>query len=188
MKRNNGNPAAAHARIRVSIEDLAQSLCYTLPSEEWERLRDGFDIIGEEQSPHAERTFMTFDTLEPPLTVMVRRSAVQLVHFVADPVMEEVEDAVSQPDWHLRLVLRGRQDAFESLVDDPQSAEALVVRLDADPDAAGKYFSFTDAEGEDVVVDVDQIVVAEVDRELLEGLQETSDGSEEEAEGEDLPS
>jgi len=181
MKPHNGDPAAKRFRIRVFIAGIHEPLCYTLPNDEWERVREMFYSVDAGESSNVEKSFVLFETLNPPLNVMVRQKEIQLLHFMADPAVNEVE--IPPPDWHLRLFLRGREEPFESFFDSGSQAGEFLVRLDTDPHSVGDVFTWTDSEGEDVTVRVDQIVLAEIDSDALDQGQDR----ETESDAEDLP-
>lgn len=187
MKPHNGDPAGKFHRLRIHVAGIEVPLFYTIPQKEWERIWSFLQVAGWEGSPFDRKAFLLFESLDPQVTVIVRITEMELVHFLVDPMVLEVQDESEPPDWHLRIFFRNRKVPLELFVEDPIHANDLIIRLDTEPEAKGQFFPLTDIEGEDVVVNVDQIMVAEVHSGIIEVSTNNRDPEDEEHEADDIP-
>lgn len=107
---------------------------------------------------------------------MVRINDIQLFHFLWDPSSHHEEPSVLQSSTTLRIFFRGRKEPFETSLGKPVDAAALVTQLDVGEDVT-HFWTFDDVDGEEVAIQISEIMLAEVDAEIArEGFREMERG------------
>lgn len=153
----------AHYQIKVILESFKDPFFYPVGKEEFERISailQGTDAL-----------FLVFSTKDGR-TIAAARSAIQVVHLLWDHSLPDLE--ITSRLEEMRMYFRGRPGFISSTIDRSRDLTNLLILLETGTfkDAGMKqtHLWFVDADGEEVFLNPDHLVLLEVPSGWEKGL------------------
>ena len=169
--------------IKLLVRGFEKSFIYEVGMEEFDRMRSLLTDLSQKEPEKKLPNLFIFNTANN-LVIGVSPTEIQLTHFLIERSSDHYPDQengdVDPERSHIHLYFRGRTEPYKISVAESEDAAALYFQLEAGIFEAREFYSFLDIDGEEVAICLQDVVVVEFRKAVLdEGVGKSAEGMDE---------
>ena len=166
--------------IKLLVRGFDKAFIYEVGMEEIERLQS---LLAEQLQPSEENKsphLFMFNAVND-LVVGVSPTEIQLAHFLfekgSDQYLDEENGDPDPERRQIHLYLQGRTEPYKISLAEYGDAAVLYFRLEAGTFERSEFYSLLDIDGEEVAVRLQDVILIEFQKDVLnEGIEESGAG------------
>lgn len=157
--------------IKLLMRGFQQPFFYEVGTEEFDRLRKVVAELPQQREEKKHPNLFMFNTANQ-LVVGVSPVEIQLVHFLFERSSDrypDQEEGASDPErGQIHLYFRGRTEPYKISAAESGDAAAIYFQLETGTFEVHEFYSFLDIDGEEVAVCLQDVLVAEFKKDVLD--------------------
>ncbi len=157
--------------IKLLVRSFEKPFVYEVGTEEFDRLRSMLADLPKQREEKKQPNLFMFNTANQ-LVVGVSPTAIQLTHFLVERSSDrypDQEEGVPDPARsQIHLYFNGRPEPYKISTAESGDAAALYFQLETGTFEAHEFYSFLDIDGEEVAICLQDVLVAEFKKDVLD--------------------
>jgi hypothetical protein len=165
--------------IKLLVRGFEKPFVYEVGTEEFDRLRSVLADLPQKREEKKTPNLFMFNTANQ-LVVGVSPVEIQLAHFLfeksSDRYLDREEGIPAPERSQIHLYFRGRTEPYKISTAESGDAAALYFQLETGTFESHEFYSFLDIDGEEAAVCLQEVLVAEFKKDVLdEGIVKSSE-------------
>jgi hypothetical protein len=157
--------------IKLLVRGFEKPFVYEVGAEEFDRLRRVLADLPQQREEKKQPNLFMFNTANQ-LVIGVSPTAIQLTHFLversSDHYPDEEEGIPDPARSQIHLYFNGRPKPYQINTAESGDAAALYFQLETGTFEAHEFYSFLDIDGEEVAICLQEVLVAEFKKDVLD--------------------
>ncbi|WP_163371783.1 hypothetical protein [Endozoicomonas acroporae] len=147
--------------LKIFYSDVEEECVYKIRSNEVERFKINLETTNDKRDSYP---FFVCNTMDGK-TAGVNLREVQAVHILWEP--SHLPEDTTHFDGIITIKLKGRKDVIKCNSDTPEELSELFNVIQLSPDAMGVFVSFTDEDGEEILINRNELIYIEAPTDLV---------------------
>lgn len=157
--------------IKLLVRSFEKPFVYEVGTEEFDRLQKVLADLPQQREEKKHPNLFMFNTANQ-LVVGVSPTEIQLTHFLiersSDRYLDQEEGDIDPERSQIHLYFNGRPEPYKISTAESGDAAALYFQLETGTFAPHEFYSFLDIDGEEVAVCLQEVLVAEFKKDVLD--------------------
>ncbi|WP_300674962.1 hypothetical protein [Desulfoluna sp.] len=148
--------------LKLYLATVEEPVFVNLREKEKDRFTSILSLFGEDGDSSG---FFVSDTIDGKC-IGVNIQLIQAVNILWEPTV--TLDDLTHYDGPIRLLLKNRAEAIETDTETPDELHEFFTMIDLGPEVSGFFAGFTDLDGEELLINTDELVYIEAPSSLID--------------------